>query len=666
MWDNLFGTLPFLLFLPVLAEGGDFLARSWSSLEDSEVNDDLFMPLVKTSMGTRFVPFVPEDSNRMTIENMTCDFFTQPLNHFVPRGRSPSYQQRYCVYDDFAENNSTSPILFYTGNESPVEQYINHTGLMWELAPLLKARVVFVEHRYEGESLPNVSSDCLSYASTIQALADYAKILEDNLNPHNKAPVFSFGGSYGGMLSAWFRMKYPHLVAGAIAASAPTAAFPQSAMTKIDWAAQVLASGLSKPYPPNAPDESEPNHCNSNLLAAWPLISWIAQQDDGGDFLQHVFRLCNPLSGDASSLLQWAQSIWFDMGEGSFPYPSSYIPFSLLHKKVNLPPWPTQDACWKSSSLHRDWGVHISGNLSDVKYSVTYGKSGLTLDVDWDEVSAGSAISVKSLTNSTKVSGLLSSVRDAVAVWYNITKDVKCFDVSQYAPNLKKLRLETVQSRHRLREKKDPTQICHDAMKEMGSWPPLWYVFLFECCLQSLLDDSATVSRSHICVLFSCNDDINMVMTFARGMGKDFYWPPSHPRSVSTYTDIANNMTPGPCPDPDGLYGFSKEPYDLWSTWLEAYFGAGLNMDGHSNIVFSNGLLDPWSAGGVYAEHPWEKPPYNGPMVQHITETDVIALIIENGGHHTDLMYSSKSDPEDITKARQIQRDYLEKWISNF
>ena len=78
--------------------------------------------------------------HRMSISDMTCDYFQQPLNHFVPRGKSPTYMERYCTYDGYTvtanknknitttdgyNNDTITPIFFYTGNESPLEQYIN-------------------------------------------------------------------------------------------------------------------------------------------------------------------------------------------------------------------------------------------------------------------------------------------------------------------------------------------------------------------------------------------------------------------------------------------------------------------------------------------------------------------------------------------------------------
>ena len=52
---------------------------------------------------------------------------------------------------------------------------------MWDLGKEIGASLLFLEHRYEGESVPldlDGRRDCLAYASSKQALADYALVLE--------------------------------------------------------------------------------------------------------------------------------------------------------------------------------------------------------------------------------------------------------------------------------------------------------------------------------------------------------------------------------------------------------------------------------------------------------------------------------------------------------
>ena len=109
--------------------------------------------------------------------------FNQTLDHFArgaTRGQGETFAQRLCVYDGFVSEAGRPPLVFfYTGNESPVEEYVNNTGFMWEVGKEMGALLVFAEHRYEGESVPELVGmpHCASYCSVEQALADYAEVI---------------------------------------------------------------------------------------------------------------------------------------------------------------------------------------------------------------------------------------------------------------------------------------------------------------------------------------------------------------------------------------------------------------------------------------------------------------------------------------------------------
>ena len=69
-----------------------------------------------------------------------------------------------------------------------------------------------------------------------------------------------------------------------------------------------------------------------------------------------------------------------------------------------------------------------------------------------------------------------------------------------------------------------------------------------------------------------------------------------------------------------------------------------------TNIVFSNGAQDPWSRGGV---------------LKNLSDT-LLAIVIPNGAHHIDLMFSDPADAAypDISWARDFERAQIAKWVA--
>lgn len=67
-----------------------------------------------------------------------------------------------------------------------------------------------------------------------------------------------------------------------------------------------------------------------------------------------------------------------------------------------------------------------------------------------------------------------------------------------------------------------------------------------------------------------------------------------------------------------------------------------------SNIIFSNGLLDPWSAGG---------------NLQAKTSA-TYSILIPNAAHHLDLRASNPQDPQSVVSARQEIVKILRAWIN--
>ena len=84
----------------------------------------------------------------------------------------------------------------------------------------------------------------------------------------------------------------------------------------------------------------------------------------------------------------------------------------------------------------------------------------------------------------------------------------------------------------------------------------------------------------------------------------------------------------------------------------------GSSLEGYTNVVFSNGYLDPWASAGVMSGG-WK--PGDDAVIE-LGEGSV-AIMIEEGAHHLDLMFPTDVDPVSVVEARQVEEDMIATWI---
>ncbi|VDM64686.1 unnamed protein product [Angiostrongylus costaricensis] len=141
-----------------------------------------------------------------------------------------------------------------------------------------------------------------------------------------KSPVIAFGGSYGGMLAAWIRIKYPHKVDGAIASSALVFWFIDSKIPADIYDKIVTRSFMAA-------------GCNRKAIEkGWVAMRNLAQTAYGRSYLNELFHLEKKSrltsEEDYKFLSNYIKDVFEIMARVNYPYPSNFL--------TALPSWPVK------------------------------------------------------------------------------------------------------------------------------------------------------------------------------------------------------------------------------------------------------------------------------------------------------------------------------------
>ncbi|CAI2351376.1 unnamed protein product [Caenorhabditis sp. 36 PRJEB53466] len=220
---------------------------------------------------------------------MVYSEITQQVDHFG--NNSDTWRQRY-QYNSKFYNKTVGYVFLMLGGEGSInvtngDKWVRHEGeTMMTWAAEFQAGAFQVEHRFYGSKeyspLGDQSTASLKLLTIDQALADVKEFITqmNALYFKDDKPIWiTFGGSYPGSLSAWFRETYPEMTAGAVSSSSAVHVF-------VDYYGYAI--NTEKTY------RTVSDSCADVIGAAFKKI--VAKAYNGADsraLLKQQFNLCD-------------------------------------------------------------------------------------------------------------------------------------------------------------------------------------------------------------------------------------------------------------------------------------------------------------------------------------------------------------------------------------
>ncbi|KAL6012825.1 hypothetical protein ACLOJK_003314 [Asimina triloba] len=531
-------------------------------------------------------------------------YFTQTLDHFS-FASLPTFQQRYLISTvNWGGPRRMAPIFFYCGNEGDVEWFAENTGFVWEIAPRFGAMVVFGEHRYYGESMPFGSRDMaykdsasLSYLTAEQALADFATLLTDlkrNLSAEH-CPVVLFGGSYGGTP---FGYKHPLAVLYS----------HTRAITILElWTKYQLA------IMPDGKQAQGLILCSLELSYNVALTFFCS---GAGAVLASWMRLKYPhiaIGALASSvpILQFEDIVPY---ETFYDIVSNDFRLTLLHGEA--PCEDGDDVPRESASCFQ--AIKDSWEALDSQAQNDGGLIHLSRKFNL----------CQNLSSIEALSGWLESAYCYLAM------------VDYPYPSSFMMPLPAYPIKE-VCKKIDGNLNETDLLDRIFAGVSIYYNYTGDADCFDLSDDP------HGMIGWDWQACTEMVMPMSSSEENSMF--PAYDFNYSSYQDQC-------------LQSYGVKPRPRWITtefgghkltrsfcFLVKDFKTTLKTFG-SNFIFSNGLLDPWSGGGV---------------LQNISES-IVSLVTAEGAHHIDLRAATDDDPDWLVEQRKSEIELIKGWIDEY